>query len=160
MFSQVYRKPICLKKENIAVVDIIRKGLDSNENEMFEINILNDLSCKHIKATTFAFPPVITVNELSNGTLEYGGYETMVFDNIAAKLKFQYTISPPKTGVMWGAPDGNGNYTGLLGDLYNDWCDVGWANIWDRESHRATADLTYPHVFDSSCFLVGISIVY
>merc|ERR1719433_1123891 len=55
---------------------------------------------------------------------------------------------------MWGAPDGNGNYTGLLGDLYNDWCDVGWANIWDRESHRATADLTYPHVFDSSCFLL------
>ena len=146
-----------MKKENLFVVDVITDGLATNRDSMFDINILNDLSCKHFKATTFEFPPVITVNKLNNGTLEYGGYETMVFDNIAAKLNFRYTISPPKTGIMWGAYDDNGNYTGLLGDLYNDWCDVGWANLWDRESHRATADLTYPHLFDSACFIVGIN---
>ena len=123
---------------------------------MFDNNILNDLSCKHFKATTFEFPPVITVNKLKNGTLKYGGYETTVFSQIAAKLNFQYSIMPPKTGIMWGAYDAQGNYTGLLGDLYNDWCDVGWANLWDRESHRATADLTYPHLFDSTCFIVSI----
>ena len=158
IFIQIYRKPICLRKENVLVLNLIRARHATNRNKMFDINILKDLSCKHFKATTFEFPPVITMKKHDNGMLEYGGYETMVFDNIASKLNFRYTISPPKTGIMWGAHDNNGNYTGLLGDLYNDWCDVGWANFWDRESHRSTADLTYPHLFDSACFIVSVNL--
>ena len=37
---------------------------------IFDNNILNDLSCKHFQATTFEFAPVITVNRLKNGAFE------------------------------------------------------------------------------------------
>ena len=59
-----------MKKENLLVVGIMRDGLAAIRDSMFDINILDDLSCKHFKATTFEFPPVITVNRLDNGTLE------------------------------------------------------------------------------------------
>ena len=52
------------------MVGIIRDGLASIRNNMFDIDILDDLSCKHFKATTFEFPPVITVKKLDNGTLK------------------------------------------------------------------------------------------
>ena len=90
----------------------------------------------------------------------YGGYEVKIFDTIATKLNFKYTISPPKSAEgnhlcrCWGGSDGLGNYTGLIGDLYNDWCDVAWANLYDVEVFRETADLT-PYSFDRVCFLVS-----
>ena len=59
-----------MKRANLLVVGIMRDGLAAMRENMFDIHILDDLSCKHFKATTFEFPPVITVNRLDNGTLE------------------------------------------------------------------------------------------
>ena len=90
----------------------------------------------------------------------YGGYETKIIESIASKLNFEYTISPPKSAEgdhlcrCWGNPEGNDNYTGLLGDLHNGWCDVGWANLFDTEMHRAVADLSVPYNSDGGCFIV------
>ena len=83
-----------------------------------------------------------------------------IFHTIATKLDFNYTISPPKSAKgnhlcrCWGESDGNGNYTGLIGDLYNNWCDVAWANVYDIELHLETADLT-SFSSDRVCFLVS-----
>ena len=83
-----------------------------------------------------------------------------IFHTIATKLDFNYTISPPKSAKgnhlcrCWGASDGNGNYTGLIGDLHNNWCDVAWANMYDFELFRETAVLT-SYSSDRACFLVS-----
>ena len=97
-------------------------------------------------------------------TLRYGGYEVKMFDEIAKKSNFDYTISDPKTCCKWGKPDGNGNYTGLLGDMFNKWGDVGWANQWDfdevstpEEDVRGGADLTYAYLYDKNCFMVTLN---
>ena len=90
----------------------------------------------------------------------YGGYETKIIDSIASKLNFEYTISPPKSAEgdhlcrCWGDQVGKDNYTGLIGDLYNGWCDIGWANLFDTEMHRNTADLSVPYTVDRACFIV------
>ena len=83
-----------------------------------------------------------------------------MFESIASKYNIDYTISPPKDAEgdhlcqCWGGSDGKGNYTGLIGDLYNNWCDIGWANLYDTDMHRATADLSVPYSFDRTCFIV------
>ena len=87
-----------------------------------------------------------------------------MFDEIAKKSNFDYTISDPKTCCKWGKPDGNRNYTGLLGDMFNKWGDVGWANQWDfdevstpEEDVRGGADLTYAYLYDKNCFMVMLN---
>ena len=76
-------------------------------------------------------------------------------------MNFKYTISPPKTAKgnhlcrCWGAGVGDGNYTGLLGDLYNEWCDVAWANLYEFPLFRGAGDLTQPYSSDRACFLVS-----
>ena len=81
-----------------------------------------------------------------------------MFDEIAKKSNFDYIISEPKTCCLWGKPDGNGNYTGLLGDMFNKWTDVGWANNWDisnpEQDARGGSDMTYAYLFDRTCFMV------
>ena len=71
IYTKVYRKPVCLKKGNIPVAGIFKGGPKTLEIRcsMYEMNILDDLSCKHFKATTFEYPPVTTVDVLENGTL-------------------------------------------------------------------------------------------
>ena len=68
---QVFRKPICLKRNSIPFVGIFGDGYEilNESGRMFDIKILDDISCKHFKATTFEFGPVITVTEMENGTL-------------------------------------------------------------------------------------------
>ena len=50
--------------------------------------------------------------------------------NILYSCSFQYDISLPKACCLWGsqAKDGK-NFTGLVGDLFNGFSDIGWANI-------------------------------
>ena len=68
---QVFRKPICLKRNSISSAGIFRDKYKilSEGGRMFDIKILEDLSCKHFKATTSEFGPVITVKEMENGAL-------------------------------------------------------------------------------------------
>ena len=80
-----------------------------------------------------------------------------MFDEIAKKSNFDYTISEPKICCVWGKPDGNGNYTGLLGDMFNKWGDVGWANVWDVRIWGGawdSADMTYAYLYEKICFMV------
>ena len=69
---QIFRKPICLKRSSIPFVGIFGNGYEilKDSGRMFDVKILNDLSCKHFKATTFEFGPVITVAEMEDGTLK------------------------------------------------------------------------------------------
>ena len=43
------------------------------------------------------------------------------------------------------------NFTGLVGDLSNDFTDIGWANLFIRDDRRAIMDFTDTYR-DMSCF--------
>ena len=72
LLIKFYRRPVCLKREYIPITGIFREGHETLEKSgsMFDIDILNDISCKHFKATTFEYPPSTTVKVLENGSLE------------------------------------------------------------------------------------------
>ena len=89
-------------------------------------------------------------------TFRYGGFEFMIFDAMAKKLKINYTVGLPKLCCMWGRkmPEGN-NFTGLMGDLFNGYSDIGWANLFDTPLRRQAVDVTASYTIDSGCFMVG-----
>lgn len=96
-----------------------------------------------------------TITKMDDGTLKYGGYEFMIFDAIASKLRFSYTIGLPTLCCMWGREVDNGkNFTGLLGDMFNGYSDVGWANLFDTPARRKALDVTEAYTIDSGCFMV------
>ena len=84
----------------------------------------------------------------------WGGFEFMIFDAMAKKLKINYTIGPPKVCCMWGKKEGD-NFTGLMGDLFNGYSDIGWANLFDTPLRREAVDVTASYTIDSGCFMVG-----
>ena len=71
LLMKVYRKAVCLRRKHTSIAGIFRNGLETLDKigTMFDLNILNNLSCKQFKATTFEYPPVTTVKVLENGTL-------------------------------------------------------------------------------------------
>ena len=50
-------------------------------------------------------------------------------------------------------PDSD-NFTGLMGDLYNGYTDIGWANLFNTPVRRQAIDLTTPYTIDYACFMV------
>ena len=103
-----------------------------------------------------------TLNVINDGYLfslfvdnRYGGYEYMIFNEIARKLKITYTIGLPKLCCQWGRKMADSeNFTGLMGDLYNGYSDIGWANLFNTPVRRAAIDLTTPYTIDYACFMV------
>ena len=65
-----------MDRNGIPVIGIIgeRHEVIRDNGELFDANILNDISCKHFKATTFGLEPIITVKELEDGTLKWVKY--------------------------------------------------------------------------------------
>jgi hypothetical protein len=146
---------------------------------LFDRSLFDNLSCKKFKATSFDFPPRMTNKTMEDGTSKYvakkplcctdlslrlyrfsscryGGYEYLIFEAIASKLMFSFTINPPKICCTWGNEVDEGrNFTGLLGDLYNGYSDVGIANLYDTPLHRKALDVTKPYTVDYGCFMVN-----
>ena len=50
-------------------------------------------------------------------------------------MQFNQPIEDNNTGLVT-------NYTGLVGDLYNGFTDIGWANLFIRDERRAIFDYT------------------
>ena len=51
------------------------------------------------------------------------------------------------------------NFTGLVGDLSNDFTDIGWANLFIRDDRRAIMDFTDTYR-DMSCFGLRCSLLF
>ena len=69
-------------------------------------------------------------------------------------LEFDFEMERPADGELWGFHLGNGTYTGVAGDLVHAKKDIGWANIFLRDIFIEMVDFTYPHNYDTFCFLV------
>ena len=65
------------------------------------------------------------------------------------------TISGPSDGELWGNDLGNGTFTGLTGDVQNDRTDIAFADLYLLPKRSKIVDFTYPHFFDSVCFMVS-----
>ena len=84
----------------------------------------------------------------------------MLFNEIARKLKIKYTINLPKLCCLWGKKmEDSDNFTGLVGDLYNGYTDIGWANLFSTPARIEAIDLTDPYTFDYACFMVRQKLV-
>lgn len=77
-----------------------------------------------------------------------------IFKEIASKLGFAYTVSPPVQCCLWGQEQSPGNYTGLVGDLQSSRSDVGWANMFVQPFRKQLIDFTAPFKSDYVCFVV------
>jgi hypothetical protein len=95
------------------------------------------------------------VDILPNGAKKYGGYEYMVFSAIQSKLRFTHTIGQPKVCCLWGLPSDGGNWTGLIGDLYNGFTDVAWAGLFVMPERKELFDYTEVIKFDETTFMVN-----
>ena len=84
----------------------------------------------------------------------------MIFNEIARKLHINYTIGLPKLCCQWGRKMADSeNFTGLMGDLYNGYSDIGWANLFNTPVRREAIDLTAPYTIDYVCFMVRQKLV-
>ena len=63
-------------------------------------------------------------------------------------------MNGPSDGQLWGNDMGNGTFSGLMGDIQNNRTDIAWADLYLFPERSQIADFTYPHFFDSVCFLV------
>ena len=84
----------------------------------------------------------------------------MIFNEVARKLQIKYTIGLPKLCCQWGRKMADSeNFTGLMGDLYNGYSDIGWANLFNTPVRREAIDLTVPYTIDYACFMVRQKLV-
>ncbi len=114
-----------------------------------------------LKASAFHYPPYTTVEKAPDGmTNVYGGMEYHIFASIANRLGFDYTVAPPVICCTWGGKpiaDGTGrvvNYTGVVGDLHNNFVDIAWTNLYYKGGRLDIIDLTMANIFCESGFLV------
>jgi hypothetical protein len=73
---------------------------------------------------------------------------------LARCFSFDYVISPPVICCKWGDPIGDGNLSGLVGDLFNGYSDVGWANLYNTPDRRDYIDYTDAYKIDHAGFMV------
>ena len=108
--------------------------------------------------STFNFPPFTTITEEDDGSVSYGGTEYMVFNAVAQKLNFNFSISEPVFCCLWGGTRVDGsedNYTGMVGDLHGGFADVAWNAMYYKVDRMKLMDYTMANNFVESGFMVG-----
>ena len=71
------------------------------------------------------------------------------------KLSIPHICRPPTDGGTWGSDrDGDGVYSGLLGDLQARRADLGVAQLFVRRKRMGIMDFSGHYDYDYSCFMV------
>ena len=74
---------------------------------------------------------------------------------VQRSCRFKYHISRPKLCCKWGMSVKNGkNFTGLVGDLFNEYTDIGWANLFFSLERSQIIDYTEPYIVEHGGFMV------
>lgn len=71
-YPQVYQKPLCLDHYVVQPSSVQHDHSNNRRNteNLYDLDILKDLSCKHFKATTFHYEPATTITKLDSGEIE------------------------------------------------------------------------------------------
>ena len=76
-------------------------------------------------------------------------------------FSFEYKISQPKVCCLWGkAEDGGKNFSGLVGDLFNGYTDIAWAQLFFTLERSQFIDYTDAYMFDYGGFMVRTKLLY
>ncbi|KAK7027387.1 hypothetical protein SK128_013601, partial [Halocaridina rubra] len=126
-----------------------------------------------LKVITFQWEPSVMYKLDEDGAVVYRyGRDVMVVQALAealnATLAFEdvpkeEAFSPSDIifaypGEMWGLPDVNGSWNGLMGSLQRGEADVGLANLFITNVNNRTAAVDFSAPFDTevSCFLTRL----
>ena len=78
----------------------------------------------------------------------------LFYDNTHSR-SFKYDISLPKICCKWGEPkEGGKNFSGLVGDLFNEYSDIGWANLFFNLERSMFMDYSDAYIVDYGAFMV------
>ncbi|XP_028598121.2 glutamate receptor ionotropic, kainate 5 isoform X2 [Podarcis muralis] len=121
-----------------------------------DINISESLANKNLTVTTILENPYVmrraNFQELS-GTEQYEGFCVDMLHELADILKFRFQIKLVEDG-LYGAPEPNGSWTGMVGELINRKADLAVAAFTITAEREKVIDFSKPFM------TLGISILY
>nr|XP_028598121.1 glutamate receptor ionotropic, kainate 5 isoform X2 [Podarcis muralis] len=121
-----------------------------------DINISESLANKNLTVTTILENPYVmrraNFQELS-GTEQYEGFCVDMLHELADILKFRFQIKLVDDG-LYGAPEPNGSWTGMVGELINRKADLAVAAFTITAEREKVIDFSKPFM------TLGISILY
>uniref|UniRef100_A0ACB8FSR1 Glutamate receptor ionotropic, kainate 5 n=1 Tax=Sphaerodactylus townsendi TaxID=933632 RepID=A0ACB8FSR1_9SAUR len=121
-----------------------------------DINISESLVNKTLIVTTILEDPYVmrraNYQELS-GTEQYEGFCVDMLHELADILKFRFQIKLVEDG-LYGAPEPNGSWTGMVGELINRKADLAVAAFTITAEREKVIDFSKPFM------TLGISILY
>lgn len=76
-----------------------------------------------------------------------------VVRSLSSALNFTVSFTRPSDGEMWGWEQGNGTWTGLMGDLQHRRADIGVADLYIMEPYFAIIDMSVEYDIEYLCFV-------
>ena len=92
-----------------------------------------------LRVTAVHHSPYISIYPHANGSYSYGGYIYEVWQLVARQLDLRYRMVPMLSGVF-GSLDGNGTWTGMVGELAYGRADIALAILDFRQDRAAVID--------------------
>ncbi|XP_047480561.1 glutamate receptor ionotropic, delta-2-like [Penaeus chinensis] len=123
-----------------------------HKHELFPDKLV-DLHGHPMRVVTFHFPPRIFMEEDSDGNYNLYGVDIEVVRSLSKALNFTVSFVRPSDGEMWGWEQGNGTWTGLMGDLQHRKADIGVADLYIMEPYFAIIDMSLAYDIEYLCFV-------
>ena len=89
--------------------------------------------------TTVHNPPFVLVRRLTDGAYRFDGYLVHLWKIIALELGLRYRIEPLLSGA-YGSVNGNGTWSGMVGELAYGRADVALTALYLREDRASVID--------------------
>ena len=93
-----------------------------------------------LRVTTIHDPPYLSIHPQPNGSYRYEGYLFDVWDTIARQLDLRYRIVPLLEGGGYGNLNGNGTWTGMMGELVYGRADLALTMLYMSPDRAAVVD--------------------
>lgn len=81
-------------------------------------------------------------------------FQVKIFNSIAGAMNFNFTITPPSDGGLWGEEVEPGVFSGIVGELQNENADVIWADLFVVPNRMKYIDYAHPYAIDYVCYMV------
>ncbi len=104
-----------------------------------------------LTASAVEYPPFYIPGEEG----EARGIEVELVRAVESSLGGSVAVGPPTDGGIWGDDfDGDGVFSGMVGDLQAGRVDLGFSQLFVKEERRGFMDFTLEYDYEYACFLV------
>ena len=103
------------------------------------------------QAITFEWYPNTFYSYTEEGLVDYQdlyGLDVDIFQAIRDVLEFDLEYSEPPSGELWGEPQQDGTWTGLVGMINRKEADFGLANMYVSPVRLPAIDFSAPYYMD------------